>query len=156
MHAAGNDFMQVWMNLWYMECFWKTNCWQELHFEYYCQNLNRNVQSPSLWWWLITQPRSIWKKAPPGLQRPSHKDSLISRDSLCQGLSDPTLISHLRGPFIKNHRTQLIIKQVKPGFTNYQPRGLAKRIWNSFKKTKGWKNLKKTLPKCQKIGKTIV
>ena len=27
------------------------------------------------WWWLITQPRPIWKKASPGLQRPSHTDS---------------------------------------------------------------------------------
>ena len=53
----------------------KTNCWQELHFEFSRQNLNRNVQSPSMWWWLITQPRPIWKKAPPGLQRPSHTES---------------------------------------------------------------------------------
>ena len=29
------------------------------------------------WWWLITQPRPIWKKAPPGLQRPSHAGSGI-------------------------------------------------------------------------------
>ena len=42
----------------------------------------------------------IWKNAPPGLQRPSHKDSLISWDSLSQGLSNPTPISHLRGPFL--------------------------------------------------------
>ena len=27
------------------------------------------------WWWIITQPRPIWKKAPPGLQRPSHTES---------------------------------------------------------------------------------
>ena len=30
------------------------------------------------WWWLITQPRPIWKKAPPGLQRPSRTGSGIS------------------------------------------------------------------------------
>ena len=53
----------------------KDNCWQELHFEFSRQNLNRNVQSPSMWWWLITQPKPIWKKAPPGLQRPSHTES---------------------------------------------------------------------------------
>ena len=47
----------------------KDNCWQKLHFEYSRQNLNRNVQSPSMWWWLIKQPRPISKKAPPGLQR---------------------------------------------------------------------------------------
>ena len=66
------------VNLCYRECFCKTNCWQELHFEFSRQNLNRNVHSPSLWWWLITQPRPIWKKAPPGLQRPSRTDSGIS------------------------------------------------------------------------------
>ena len=60
------------------ECFCKTNCWQELHFEFSRQSLNRNVQSPSVWWWLITQPRPIWKKAPPGLQRPSRTGSGIS------------------------------------------------------------------------------
>ena len=69
--------MQVWTNLCYRECFCKTSCWQELHFEFSRQNLNRNMQSPSMWWWLITQPRPIWKKAPPGLQRPSHTDSPI-------------------------------------------------------------------------------
>ena len=33
--AAGNDFLQVWTNLYYRECFCKTNCWQELHFEFF-------------------------------------------------------------------------------------------------------------------------
>ena len=33
------------------------------------------MQSHYVWWWLITQPRPIWKKAPPGLQRPSHTES---------------------------------------------------------------------------------
>ena len=69
--------MQVWTNLCYRECFCKTNCWQELHFEFSRQNLNRNVQSPSMGWWLITQLRPIWKKAPPGLQRPSHTECRI-------------------------------------------------------------------------------
>ena len=32
--TAGNDFLQVWTNLCYRECFCKTNCWQELHFEF--------------------------------------------------------------------------------------------------------------------------
>ena len=39
--AAGNDFLQVWTNLCYRECFCKTNCWQEVHFEFSRQNLNR-------------------------------------------------------------------------------------------------------------------
>ena len=77
-YPAGNDFMQVWTNLCYRECFWKTNIWQELQFEFSRLNLNRNVHSPSLCWWLITQLRPIWKKAPPGLQRPSRTDSGIS------------------------------------------------------------------------------
>ena len=47
-YPAGNDFMQVWTNLCYRECFCKTSCWQELHFEFSRQNLNRNVQSPSM------------------------------------------------------------------------------------------------------------
>ena len=62
-------------------CSWNqiyaTDCWQELHFEFSRQNLNWNVQSPSMWWWRITQPRPIWKKAPAGLQRPSHTDCRI-------------------------------------------------------------------------------
>ena len=29
------------------------------------------------WWWLITQPRPIWKRAPPGLQRPFHTECPI-------------------------------------------------------------------------------
>ena len=53
------------------------HCWHELHFEFSHQNLNRNVQSPSMWWWLITQPNPILKKAPLGLQRPSHTKSGI-------------------------------------------------------------------------------
>ena len=60
----------------YRECFCKNNCWQELHFEFSRQNLKRSVQSPSMWWWLITQPKPIWKKAPPGLQKPSRTDLL--------------------------------------------------------------------------------
>ena len=28
-----------------------------------------------MWWWLITQPKPIWKKASPGLQRTSHTES---------------------------------------------------------------------------------
>ena len=48
-YAAGNDFLQVWTNLCYRECFCKTICWQDLHFEFSRQNLNKNVQSPSMW-----------------------------------------------------------------------------------------------------------
>ena len=73
--------MRVWTNLCYRESWSATNCWQELHFEFSRQNSNRNVQNALMcgdWWWLITQPRPIWKKAPPGLQRPSHTDSTIT------------------------------------------------------------------------------
>ena len=48
-YPAGNDFLQIWTILCYMECFCKTSCWQELHFEFSRQNLNRNMQSPSMW-----------------------------------------------------------------------------------------------------------
>ena len=37
------------LSLCYRECFCKNNCCQELHFEFSCQNLNRNVQSPCMW-----------------------------------------------------------------------------------------------------------
>ena len=87
------DFIQVWTNLWYRECFCKTNCWQDLHFEFCRQNLNRNVQSPSMWWWLITQPKPIWKKAPPGLQRPSHTESSSGLTS-----STPMVRTHTLNP----------------------------------------------------------
>ena len=95
-------FIQVWTDLWERDwkrfyanmggsvrqemvlCSWNqmyaTDCWQELHFEFSRQNLNWNVQSPSMWWWLITHPRPIWKKAPAGLQRPSHTECRIPGD----------------------------------------------------------------------------
>ena len=91
--ATGNDFMQVWTNLCYREYFCKTNCWQDLHFEFSRQNLNRNVQSPSMWWWLITQPKPIWKKAPPGLRRPSHTESTSGLTS-----STPMVRTHTLDP----------------------------------------------------------
>ena len=50
---------------------------EELHLEFSRPSLNRNVQNPFVWWWIITQPRPIWKKAPAGLQRPSHTDCHI-------------------------------------------------------------------------------
>ena len=46
--------MQVWTNLCYRESFSVTNCWQELRFEFSRQNYNRNVQSPSVWWLVMT------------------------------------------------------------------------------------------------------
>ena len=43
------------------------------------------------WWWLIAQPRPIWKKAPPGLRRPSRADSGISGVLYWPNPSDPHL-----------------------------------------------------------------
>ena len=77
--------MRVLTDLCDRERFSVTNCWQELHFEFSRQNQNWNVQSHYVWWWLITQPRPIWKKAPPGLQRPSCTESR-------SGLSSGTLM----------------------------------------------------------------
>ena len=108
-YPAGNDFMQVWTNLCYRECFCKTSCWQELHFEFSRQNLNRNMQSPSMWWWLITQPRPIWKKAPPGLQRPSHTDSGISGVLYWPKLPVPHLGPDPRPPIPHNSHHDSII-----------------------------------------------
>ena len=68
--ATGNGLVQLEPNL----CNWLL-AWTP--FRISRQNLNWNVQSPSMWWWLITQPRPIWKKASAGLQRPSHTDSRI-------------------------------------------------------------------------------
>ena len=45
-YAAGNDFMQVWTNLCYRECFCKTNCWQELHFEFSRQKFEQECAKP--------------------------------------------------------------------------------------------------------------
>ena len=75
-----------------------TDCWQDPHFEFSRQNLNWNVQSPSMWWWLITQPRPIWKKAPAGLQRPSRTDCRISGVLYWPNPSVPHLGSDLRPP----------------------------------------------------------
>ena len=94
-YASENSLMWVWTNLCHRKmllcsyeqfyaildrslrqemllCSWiriHANCWQVLHFEFSRQNLNRNVQSLSMWWWLITRLKPMWKKAPPGLQR---------------------------------------------------------------------------------------
>ena len=82
-------------------CSWNqiyaTDCWQELHFEFSRQNLNWNVQSPSMWWWLITQPRPIWKKAPPGLQRQKNhtahhpKVLVLSKSNISTPWTHPTM-----------------------------------------------------------------
>ena len=98
-YAARNNFMRLWTNLCNWICFCETNCCQELHFEFSRQNLNRNVQSPSVWWWLITQPRPIWKKTPPGLQRPSHAKSRIPGHSLWPPWPDPHLRPNPRHPW---------------------------------------------------------
>ena len=45
-YAAGNDFMQVLTNLCYRECFCKTNCWQELHFEFSRQKFEQECAKP--------------------------------------------------------------------------------------------------------------
>ena len=42
-NASGNGSMQAWMNLCYKKCFYETNCWQELLFENFRQNLNESV-----------------------------------------------------------------------------------------------------------------
>ena len=46
-------------------------------------------------------------------------------------------------------------EQVKPGFTNYQPQGLAKMIWNSFEKSKVLSVFFGKKTKCQKFENSI-
>ena len=53
-YIAGNDFMRVWANLCYMECFSVTNCWLELQFEFSRQNSNRNVQTAEPFYVVMT------------------------------------------------------------------------------------------------------
>ena len=92
-YTTGNDFMRVWTNPCDRESFSVTNCWQELHFEFSRQNLNQNVQSPPMLWWLIKQSRPIWKKASPGLQRPSRTESTSGLTS-----STPRVRTHTLDP----------------------------------------------------------
>ena len=109
-YTTGNNFMRVWTNLCDRESFSVTNCWQELHFEFSRQNLNQNVQSPPMLWWLIKQSRPIWKKAPPGLQRPSHTESGISGDLYWPDPSVPHPGPDLEGLWGQAHTCKLIIK----------------------------------------------
>ena len=54
----------------------------------------------------------------------------------------------------KTQRHSIVIKQVKPGFTNYQSRGLAKLSWNLFfEKSEILKNFEifEILPKISKM-----
>ena len=85
-------------NLWYRECYCKTYCWKELNFQFSPKNLNRNMQSPSMWWWLITQLKPIWKKAPSDLQRPIWKCS-TTPNFLRPNWPYTQVSHHLKGAF---------------------------------------------------------
>ena len=52
----------------------------------------------------------------------------IPRYSQDPNLSDPPISGGLGGLIPETLSSHPIIKQVKPGFTNYQPRGLAHQI----------------------------
>ena len=60
-------------------------------------------------WWLITQPRSIWKKAPPGLQWPSHLKAGLLPDSWWPTLLAPPIGPAPRGPRPDSSRLNPII-----------------------------------------------
>ena len=72
-YATGNNFVLVWTNLCNRESFqWLTvGRISILNFPAKIRTGMCRVLLCGDWWWLITQPRPIWKKAPPGLQRPS-------------------------------------------------------------------------------------
>ena len=97
--CAGNNFTLVWTNL------YNRKCWKRFYasldksrllgmllsdltdgrnsiFNFPAKTRTRICRAFLLcggdWWWLIAKPRPIWKKAPPGLQRPSGVDSGIS------------------------------------------------------------------------------
>ena len=64
----------------------KDNCWQELYFEFFCQNLNRNVQSPSV---MIEQVAAC--RGPDKASRLETKVQMKSHISLpsCLGNGEP-------------------------------------------------------------------
>ena len=45
-YSAVNDIMRVWTNLCYREFFSVTNCWQELHFEFFPPKLQQECAEP--------------------------------------------------------------------------------------------------------------
>ena len=91
---AGNDFMRVWTNLCDRESFSVTVGGNSiLNFPAKIRTGMCKALLCADWWWLITQPRPIWKKAPPGLQRPSQIFSSIWGDSQWP----PLVVPHL-GP----------------------------------------------------------
>ena len=101
-------FMRVWMSLCYREWFSVNNCWQEL-LALGCLNLPAKIRTGmfrallySDSWWLITQPRPIWKKAPLGLQRPCPMSCTIPHF-----LYWPPLVVPLIGPGLKGLQGQI-------------------------------------------------
>ena len=63
------------------------------------------------WWWLITQPRPIWKKAPPGLQRPKFDKAGIPQYFQDPNPSDPPISGGLGGLIPQPLTSHPIIKK---------------------------------------------
>ena len=93
-----------------------TNCWQNSILNFSSQSLNRNVQSPSVSTVMThhsAQPKPVWKKAPPGLQRPSR----IANPSGWPSIT-PRYLTHTLDPTLKasGARVFVTIRLLKKDF----------------------------------------
>ena len=120
-YATGNNFMRVWTDLCNRKWSWaagtklmQLTVGKNSILNFSRQILNRNVQSPSSVSTVMThhsaQPKPVWKKAPPGLQRPSRTDSSISGVLYCPKLPVQHLGPDPRCPQVLKHHSHLIIK----------------------------------------------
>ena len=106
-HATGNNFMRVWTDLCNRKWSWaagtklmQLTVGKNSILNFSRQILNRNVQSPSSASTVMThhsaQPKPVWKKAPPGLQRPSR----IATPSGWPSIT-PRYLTHTLDPALK-------------------------------------------------------
>ena len=106
-YATGNNFMRVWTDLYNRKWSWaagtklmQLTVGKNSILNFSRQILNRNVQSPSSVSTVMThhsaQPKPVWKKAPPGLQRPSR----IATPSGWPSIT-PRYLTHTLDPTLK-------------------------------------------------------
>ena len=106
-YATGNNFMRVWTDLCNRKWSWaagtklmQLTVGKNSILNFSRQILNRNVQSPSSVSTVMThhsaQPKPVWKKAPPGLQRPSR----IANPSGWPSIT-PRYLTHTLDPALK-------------------------------------------------------
>ena len=101
-----------------------TNCWQALHIEFSRQNLNKNVQSTSVWWLVMTyhtskanlEKGSSWP--PEAMPNVAHYPKLL----VLNPSSGPTPWTHSMTPLgpgasLRPIYYKLIINFLRPSFT---------------------------------------